>query len=334
MEWFNDHRKLFVAAFLFFAGLTILVAILPALSNEKISRPLPEAKPMSEDAIAGKHVFIANGCVACHTQQVRNVDMDKVWGKRPGVAADYALIRRTDLWRNTATLMGSERTGPDLTDVGNRQGSLEWNLTHLYNPRILVKESVMPAYPWMFEMKKEPAKGDVIVNVPPEFLNHAEGKVVAKKEALQLVAYLQSLKQIPLPDGTATPAFLYKRKAQEVAADNPAAEPDGSLLYTTHCQACHQENGEGLAGAFPPLKGSPIVLADNVDLFVEIVMKGYSGRESEGFGVMPAVGDNAGLTPEEVTAIMNHERTSWGNSAKKVTTEEVKKIMEFLQSNP
>lgn len=334
MEWFNDHRKLFVAAFLFFAGLTILVAILPALSNEKISRPLPGAKPMSEDAIAGKHVFIANGCVACHTQQVRNVDMDKVWGKRPGIAADYALIRRTDLWRNTATLMGSERTGPDLTDVGNRQGSLEWNLTHLYNPRILVKESVMPAYPWMFEMKKEPAKGDVIVNIPPEFLNDAERKVVAKKEALQLVAYLQSLKQTPLPDGTATPEFLYKRKVQEAAADGAAAELDGSALYATHCQACHQENGEGLAGAFPPLKGSPIVLADNVDLFVEIVMKGYSGRESEGFGVMPAVGDNAGLTAEEVTAIMNHERTSWGNSAKKITTEEVRKVIEFLQSNP
>ncbi len=334
MEWFNDHRKLFVAAFLFFAGLTILVAILPALSNEKISRPLPGAKPMSEDAIAGKHVFIANGCVACHTQQVRNVDMDKVWGKRPGIAADYALIRRTDLWRNTATLMGSERTGPDLTDVGNRQGSLEWNLTHLYNPRILVKESVMPAYPWMFEMKKEPAKGDVIVNIPPEFLNDAEKKVVAKKEALQLVAYLQSLKQTPLPDGTATPEFLYKRKVQEAAADGAAAELDGSALYATHCQACHQENGEGLAGAFPPLKGSSIVLADNVDLFVEIVMKGYSGRESEGFGVMPAVGDNAGLTAEEVTAIMNHERTSWGNSAKKITTEEVRKVIEFLQSNP
>ena len=333
MEWFNDHKKLFIAAFLFFAGLTILVAILPALSNKKISRPLPGTKPMSEDAIAGKHIFIANGCVACHTQQVRNVDMDKVWGKRPTIAADYAQIRRTDIWRNTATLMGSERTGPDLTDVGNRQGSLEWNLTHLYNPRILVKESVMPAYPWMFEIKKEPAKGDVIVNVPSEFLN-SEGKVVAKKEALQLVAYLQSLKQTPLPDGTATPEFLYKRKVQEAAADGAAAELDGSALYATHCQACHQENGEGLAGAFPPLKGSPIVQADSIDLFVEIIMKGYSGRESEGFGVMPAVGDNAGLTAEEITAIMNHERTSWGNSAGKVKVEDVKKVVEFLKSTP
>lgn len=63
-------------------------------------------------------------------------------------------------------------------------------------------------------------------------------------------------------------------------------------------------------------------------------MKGYSARVSEGFGVMPAVGDNANLTPEEVTAIANHERTTWGNNAKKVTVDEVKKVMEFLKSNP
>lgn len=333
MEWFDNHKKLFLAAFLFFVGLTVLVAIGPAISNEKINQPLPGAEPMSEDAIAGKRIYIANGCVACHTQQVRNVDMDRMWGKRPSLAADYAAIRRTDFWRNTATLMGTERTGPDLTDVGNRQGSLEWNLTHLYNPRILVPESVMPAYPWMFEIKKEPAKGDVIVSVPPEFLLR-EGKVVAKKEALQLVAYLQSLKQTPLPDGTEPPAFLYARKAKDTTGGGGAAELDGSSLYATHCQACHQQNGEGLAGAFPPLKGSKIVLADSIDLYIEIIMKGYSARASEGFGVMPAVGDNANLTPEEVAAIANHERTSWGNQAPKVSVDDVKKVMEFLKSNP
>ena len=336
MTWFDDHKKLFLAAFLFFVGLTVVVAITPALRNEKINRPLPGAAPMSADAIAGKRLYIANGCVACHTQQVRNVDMDKMWGKRPSLAADYAAIRRTDFWRNTATLMGTERTGPDLTDVGNRQSSPEWNLTHLYNPRILVKESVMPAYPWMFEIKATPAKGDVVVNVPAEFLNGATGKVVAKKEALQLLAYLLSLKQTKLPDGTAAPAFLYKKQGADTTGGGgeAAVELDGNLLYATHCQACHQQNGEGLAGAFPPLKGSKIVLADSIDQYIEIIMKGYSGRAAEGFGVMPAVGDNANLTPEEVTAIANHERTSWGNTDHKVTVDEVKKVMEFLKSNP
>ena len=96
--------------------------------------------------------------------------MDKIWGDRPSIAADYADNKRTDFWRNTATLMGTERTGPDLTNIGTRQPSIDWNLVHLYNPRIVVKESIMPAYPWMFTIKKEPAKGDVIVNVPAEYL--------------------------------------------------------------------------------------------------------------------------------------------------------------------
>ena len=332
MSWFDNHKNLFITAFLFFVGLTVMVAIMPAYRNEKLNRPLPGALVMSEDAIAGKQVYIANGCVACHTQQVRNVDMDKTWGQRPSIAADYAAIRRTDFWRNTATLMGTERTGPDLTNVGTRQGSIEWNLTHLYNPRILVKESVMPSYPWMFEIKKEPAKGDVVVNVPPEFLRGVEGKVIAKKEALQLVAYLQSLKQTPLPDGTSAPEFLYKRKVADSTTEGASVELDGTALYATHCQACHQANGEGLPGAFPSLKGSKIVQADSVDVFIDIILNGYNGRAAEGFGPMPAVGTNANLTPEEITAIMNHERTSWGNDARKVTVDEVKKLIETIKS--
>ncbi len=331
MKWFDNHIKLFTAAFVFFAGLTVLVAILPALSNEKINQPLPGSEPLSADAIEGKNIFIANGCVGCHTQQVRNVDMDKVWGQRPSIAADYARITRTDFWRNTATLMGTERTGPDLTNVGTRQGNLAWNLTHLFNPRILVKESVMPAYPWLFALKKETAQGDVVVNVPAEFLRDPQMKVVARPEALKLVAYLQSLKQTTLPDGMPSPAFLFKRKAADTATGGQAAAlPDGASLYSTHCQSCHQPNGEGLAGAFPPLKGSKIVLADSVNQYADIIMNGYSGRISEGFGPMPAVGANAKLTPEEVTAIMNHERSSWGNSAKPLTADEVKKVLESL----
>ena len=88
MELFDNHKILFRTAFLFFAGLTVLVAILPALNNQKNFAPLPNAEPLSADAVKGKAIYIANGCVACHTQQVRNVDMDKVWGERPSIAAD------------------------------------------------------------------------------------------------------------------------------------------------------------------------------------------------------------------------------------------------------
>jgi cytochrome c oxidase cbb3-type subunit 2 len=330
MEFFDNHKKLFGTAFILFLALTLFVAVTPAFNNERNNAPLPDAQPLSGDALKGKALFVSNGCVSCHTQQVRNIEMDKMWGARPSIAADYAGNHRTDFWRNTATLMGTERTGPDLTSVGDRQPSLEWNLVHLYNPRIVVKESIMPAYPWLFTLKDEPAEGDKVVNVPAEFLGGATGKVVATKEALQLVAYLQSLKQVKLPDGSPQPDFLYKRPAK--AAERNAAEGlDGAELYATNCQSCHQPNGEGLKGAFPPLKGSKIVLDDNPELMVSVIMNGYSGRVSEGYGVMPGVGTANNLSAAEITAIMNHERTSWGNNGRKVTEEEVKKLMDFVR---
>ena len=121
-------------------------------------------EPLSEAALHGKALFIENGCVACHTQQVRNIDMDKVWGSRPGIAADYADNKRMSSFVNTATLMGTERTGPDLTNVGNRQPSLEWNLLHLYQPRAVVSKSIMPSYKWLFDVKEKPGKDDVVVS--------------------------------------------------------------------------------------------------------------------------------------------------------------------------
>ena len=328
MAFFDNHIKLFSAAFLLFLVLTVFVALVPAINNEKNNAPLPGFEPLSDDAVKGKALFVANGCVACHTQQVRNVDMDQMWGKRPSVAADYAADERTDLWRNTATLMVTQRTGPDLTSIGTRQPSKEWNLVHLFNPRIVVKESIMPAYSWLFEVKKEASSADVIVTVPGKY-QKLEGTLVAKKEALQLVAYLQSLKQTELPNGVAN-TFLYEK---EVKADsekiNVSTGPNGSTLYAIHCQACHQPNGEGLKGAFPALKGSEIVLSENPELMLNIIINGYDAREE--FGVMPAIGINAGLNPDEIAAIMNHERASWGNNASKVTEKQIQKLVDAMK---
>lgn len=331
MEFFNDHKKLFGTAFLLFLVLTILVCIVPALTNQNNNAPLPNAVSLSEQAIIGKGLFIANGCVACHTQQVRNLEMDKVWGSRPSIAADYADNLRTDVWRNTATLMGTERTGPDLTNIGSRQPSLDWQLVHLFNPRTVIKESIMPSYPWLFEIKAKAQSGDVVVNVPTEFLGGATGKVIATSDALALVAYLQALKQPKLPDGTPEPDFLYKKDGAVAEKSGGAPkEQKGKLLYISNCQTCHQANGEGLKGAFPPLKGSKIVLDDNPEIMIEIIMNGYDA--SDQYGAMPAVGKNSNLTADEVAAIMNHEKTSWGNEAKKVTPDQVKKIMDFIKT--
>lgn len=330
MDFFDNHKKLFRSAFALFVGLTLIVAILPAINNQRDNAPLPGSSPLTKDEHAGKKSFIANGCVACHTQQVRNVDMDNVWGDRPGIPADYAHIEREDFWRNTATLMGTERTGPDLTNVGKRQPSMAWNLLHLYQPRAVVENSIMPAYPWLFKTKKSADSTDILVNVPDKYRKGVKGDIVATQEALDLVAYLQSLKQTPLPTGKKPMEFLYKKEIPKTASTGGKESlPDGQKLYASNCQACHQANGEGLKGAFPSLIGSKVVLDDDIELFVDIIMNGYNAREE--YAVMNAVGTDNNLTPEEVTAIINHERTSWGNDAQPVTLEEVKKIMDFLK---
>ncbi len=339
MEIYNHHKRLFGAAIILFIVLTMFAAILPALNAEKNDVPLPGSKPLTGDELAGKGVYIREGCIACHTQQVRDVDMDKIWGSRPGIAADYARITRTDVWRNTAMLMGSERTGPDLTNIGIRQPSQDWLLLHFYNPRSVVEQSIMPAYPWLFEVKEYPFPGDVVVHVPDEYRKGITGQIVATKEAMQLVAYLQSLKQVSLPVGKPTPLFLYGKdaKASSIAPTTgsmkaPATpQLDGAALYTANCSSCHQPNGEGLTGAFPPLKGSKVVLDDNPEVQITIIMMGYNGRASEGYGVMPPVGTNNNLKPEEIVAIINHERSSWGNNAKQVTVDDVKKVIAGLK---
>lgn len=334
MEYFNDYRKLFLTVFGLFLVLTLLVAVFPAIHNQNINHPLPGSEPLTEEETAGKAIYISEGCVACHTQQVRNVDMDKMWGSRPSMPADYARNVRTNFWVNTATLMGTERTGPDLTNIGIRQPSDQWHLLHLYQPRAVVGQSVMPAYPWLFEEKKELKEGDVEIQVPDQYRRNSDTKIVATEDAMHLLAYLQSLKHVQLGEGEVAPDFLYKReeKTQSAGAGESGGEEvlNGSALYATHCQACHQENGEGLAGAFPSLINSAVVIDDDPELLIDIIMNGYDARGE--YAVMPAVGANANLTPEEIAAIINHERSSWGNNGSNVPTDEVKKIMDYLKN--
>lgn len=173
----------------------VLVGI-PQVMLVKIVAP-PELAAYTDVEARGRAVYIANGCVYCHSQQIRDpaftTDVELGWGSRASVPADYAYDR--------PHLLGTMRTGPDLINVGERLPSESWHLIHLYNPRALVSWSIMPSFPYLFE-EREPGDvrpGDVVVPVQPP---HAPaGKVVvATRDAQALVAYLLSLRRTyPVP---------------------------------------------------------------------------------------------------------------------------------------
>lgn len=204
-----DELRLVVGAMVILSAATGLLVVMPYMLL-KDTRPPPGLKPYTASQLEGRQVYIANGCVYCHSQQPRDIaqapDALRGWG-RASVAGDYAY--------DTPHLLGTMRTGPDLLNIGARQPSRDWQLGHLYAPRAYTPGSTMPAYPYMFEVRQGEAKpGEVVVNLPPAYAKPGQ-VVVAKREALALVDYLIAL------DRTypALPA------ADDMAVDRKAARP-------------------------------------------------------------------------------------------------------------
>ena len=191
----------------------------------------------------------------------------------------------------------------------------------------------MPAYAWLFEEKDSTliTSADVVIPVPDRYLKSGKHKLIATQEALDLVAYLQGLKQVPLPVPESV-NFISSQKKKE--QEKPTGSPtllDGEKLYTQTCAACHQADGKGLPGAFPSLAGSSIVNDKDHERLVKIILQGYDAREE--FGQMPGFASQ--LTDDEIAAIASHERSNWGNNAPAVSADEVKRIREMSEKlNP
>ena len=202
--WEMDELRLVTGAMVILGGATGLLVVMPYLLLENV-RPPVGLKPYTSDQLIGRQSYIANGCVYCHSQQPRDIkqapDATRGWG-RASVAADYAY--------DTPHLLGTMRTGPDLLNIGARQPSKDWQLGHLYQPRAYTPGSIMPSYPYLFELRAGAAKaGETVVNLPPGLTPPGQ-VVVAKPEALALVSYLLSLDRTypalpPLPSMPVAP---------------------------------------------------------------------------------------------------------------------------------
>lgn len=182
----NNETKLISGGMVMLAIATSVLVVIPYLTVRD-THPAPGLQDYTAAQARGRAEYIRNGCVYCHTQQPRPKsiapDASRGWG-RASVAGDYAF--------DSPHLLGTMRTGPDLFNIGARQPSDQWHLGHLFQPRAYVPGSIMPSYPYLFDIKDSADKGDLEVRLPGTA--QPRGKVVvAKPEALDLVAYLKSL---------------------------------------------------------------------------------------------------------------------------------------------
>ncbi len=189
----ENNAALLVFGILFVSAIGGLVQILPSLAQESLKTPTGNARVYSAVELVGRDIYIREGCSVCHSQQIRPL-LAEVKRYGPYSRAGEFVYDRPFLW-------GSKRTGPDLQRIGGKYSDI-WQRVHLINPRDVVPNSIMPAYPWLAE-RPASAAGDIQANMRAlQRLGdpYDDAKIEAAPEQLEglmevdaLVAYLQML---------------------------------------------------------------------------------------------------------------------------------------------
>ncbi len=193
-----SHEKVETSNFLMIVLILLVVAvgglveIVPLFFQKSTTEPVLGVKPYTALQVAGRDIYLREGCYNCHSQMIRPFRAETLRYGHYSVAGEFVYDHPFQ-W-------GSKRTGPDLHRVGGRYSD-EWHRIHLVNPRDVVPESNMPAYPWL---EKNPANAGTIqahmkalrtAGVP-----YSDAEIAQAPEALKnktemdaLIAYLQSL---------------------------------------------------------------------------------------------------------------------------------------------
>ena len=194
----NPHEKIeknvgllivLIAIAVSFGG---LAEIIPLMYQAEAIQPLPGVKPYPALQLAGRDVYIREGCYNCHSQMIRTLRFETERYGHYSMAGE-SVYDRPFQW-------GSKRTGPDLARIGGRYSD-DWQRVHLLNPRDVVPESNMPSFPWLATAKVD---GETIVRhmkalqrlgdpYSDEEIAQAPADVEGKTELDAVVAYLQGL---------------------------------------------------------------------------------------------------------------------------------------------
>jgi cytochrome c oxidase cbb3-type subunit 2 len=169
-----------------------LVEIVPLFFQKSTTQPIAGLKPYTPIQLSGRDIYIREGCSNCHSQMIRPFRAETERYGHYSVAGEF-VYDRPFLW-------GSKRTGPDLARVGLRYSD-DWHRIHLMNPRDVVPESNMPAYPWLARTRLDPADAAAkmrtlrMLGVPytdAEIAGAAQ-TLKDKTEMDAVIAYLQGL---------------------------------------------------------------------------------------------------------------------------------------------
>jgi cytochrome c oxidase cbb3-type subunit II len=206
VEKIEKHAGLLAICIAFMVSLGGLAEITPLFMRAQAITPDASVKPYDPLRLAGKDIYVREGCYVCHTQMIRALRAEtQRYG--PYSVAEESVYDRPHQW-------GSKRTGPDLARIGGKYSD-EWQRLHLMNPRALVPESNMPGYPWLAEETLDAA--DIMAGMralrrlgDP----YSDADIAAAPVALEgktamdaLIAYLQGLgtARSPIPAAGETP---------------------------------------------------------------------------------------------------------------------------------
>jgi len=193
-----SHDKIETSNFLMIVLILVVVAfgglveIVPLFFQKSTTEPIKGLEPYTAVQLAGRDIYTREGCYNCHSQMIRPFRAETLRYGHYSVAGEFVYDHPFQ-W-------GSKRTGPDLHRVGGKYSD-EWQRIHLINPRDLVPESIMPAYPWLektlVDAEAMPAHMRALrkVGVPytDEQIAGAAEEVKGKTELDALIAYLQVL---------------------------------------------------------------------------------------------------------------------------------------------
>lgn len=267
----------FVAGVGFFVMSVAWLGVWPARVLEEQAREFGPSAMLSLTAseLRGREIYAREGCGYCHTQQIRFTAADEARFGAPTMSWESR--------RDVPHMLGTRRIGPDLSRAsGTRSG--DWHLVHLYNPRLVVSESVMPGYAWLFDGSADKPR----------------------QAARDVVAYLETLGRARLlgSEGTSSDVVVnpasHRRTGRLPQLPNATNEYAGAELYARHCASCHGAEMRGDGPAAAGLLPAPTALLDRWytrERLLEALWHGVPGT------AMPAWRD---LSLDDLNLLISH----------------------------